>query len=41
MMTINVQYGVLTINEARDAQALPPVPWSDKPWLPDNQAQPK
>jgi hypothetical protein len=32
---------VLAINEARDAQSLPPVPWGDKPWLPDNQLQPK
>jgi hypothetical protein len=40
-MKINMQYGVVTINEARDAQGLPPVPWGDKPWLPDNQVQPK
>ena len=39
-MKINMQYGVVTINEARDAQGLPPVPWGDKPWLPDNQVQP-
>ncbi len=38
---INMQYGVVTIHEARDAQGLPPVPWGDKPWLPDNQVQPK
>jgi hypothetical protein len=41
MMKINMQYGVLTINEAGDAQGLPPVSWGDKPWLPDNQVQPK
>ena len=28
-------------DEARGAQGLPPVPWGDKPWLPDNQVQPK
>ncbi len=39
-MQINMKFGVLTINEARDAQGLPPVPWGDKPWLPDNQVQP-
>jgi len=39
MMKINMQYGVLTINEARDAQGLPPVPWGDRPWLPKNQVQ--
>jgi phage portal protein BeeE len=41
MMQINMRYGVLTINEARDGQGLPPVPWGDKPWLPDTQVQPK
>ena len=40
-MKINMQYGIVTINEARDAQGLPPVPWGDKPWLPDNQVQPE
>jgi hypothetical protein len=40
IMKINMKYRVLTINEARDAQVLPPVPWGDKPWLPDNQVQP-
>jgi len=40
-MKINMQYGVVTINEARDAQGLLPVPWGDKPWLPDHQVQPK
>jgi phage portal protein BeeE len=40
-MKINMQYGIVTINEARDDQGLPPVPWGDKPWLPDNQVQPK
>jgi hypothetical protein len=38
-MKINIQFGIVTINEARDAQGLTPVPWGDKPWLPDNQAQ--
>jgi HK97 family phage portal protein len=40
-MKINMQCGIATINEARDAQGLPTVPWGDKPWLPDNQVQPK
>ena len=40
-MRINTELGITTINEARDAQGLPPVPWGDKPWLPDNQGQPK
>jgi hypothetical protein len=40
MMKINMQYGVLTINEARDAQGLASVPCGDKPWLPDNHVQP-
>jgi hypothetical protein len=31
----------MSINEALDAQGLPPVPWGDRPWLPDNQVQPK
>jgi hypothetical protein len=38
-MKINMQYGIVTINEAWDAQGLLPVPWGDKPWLPDNQVQ--
>ena len=40
-MNINMQFGIVTINEARDAQGLPAAPWGDKPWLPDNQVQPK
>ena len=30
-MKINMQYGMVTINEARDAQGLPPMPWGYKP----------
>lgn len=40
-MRFNMEFGIITINEARDAQGLPPVPWGDNPWLPDNQMQPK
>jgi hypothetical protein len=40
-MQINMKFGIVTINEARDAQDLPPVPSGDKPWLPDNQVQPE
>jgi hypothetical protein len=29
-MQIDMKYGIVTINEARDAQGLPPVPWGDK-----------
>lgn len=38
-MKINMQYGVVTINEAHAPRGLPPVPWGDKPWRPDNQVQ--
>jgi HK97 family phage portal protein len=34
-----LKYGVLTINEARSDQGLPPVPWGDAIWLPDNWRQ--
>jgi HK97 family phage portal protein len=34
-----LRYGVLTINEARSEQGLPPVPWGDTPWLPANWQQ--
>jgi HK97 family phage portal protein len=33
---INLQFGVRTINEERDTQGLPPVPWGERPWLPAN-----
>src|SRR5581483_4168774 len=28
---VDLKYGVLTINEARQERGLPPVPWGDKP----------
>ena len=31
---LNLKYGVVTINEIRGEQGLPPVPWGDAPWLP-------
>jgi HK97 family phage portal protein len=31
---IDMEYGVRTINEMREAEGLPPVPWGDEPWLP-------
>jgi HK97 family phage portal protein len=31
---LNLKYGVVTINEVRGEQGLPPVPWGDVPWLP-------
>jgi hypothetical protein len=40
-MKINMQYGVLTINEARDAEGLPPVLWGGEPRPPYNEVQPK
>ena len=30
----DLKYGVVTINEVRAEQGLPPVPWGDLPWLP-------
>lgn len=30
-LRINLEFGIITINEARDAQGLPPVPWRDGP----------
>jgi hypothetical protein len=41
MMKINMQFGIVTINEACEAQRVPLVPWGGKPWMPDNQIQPK
>jgi HK97 family phage portal protein len=35
-----LRQGVITINEVRSEQGLPPVPWGDEPWLPANWAQP-
>jgi HK97 family phage portal protein len=32
--TIDLKYGVVTINEVRGERGLPPVPWGDTPWLP-------
>ncbi len=31
-MRINMEFGVITTNEARHSQGLPPVPWGDKPF---------
>jgi len=36
----NMQFGVITINEARDDIGLPPVPWGDKPFFPGQWVQP-
>jgi HK97 family phage portal protein len=32
--TLDLKYGVVTINELRGERGLPPVEWGDKPWLP-------
>lgn len=37
-MQIDMRYGVRTINEMREEEGLPPVPWGDEPWLPVNEA---
>jgi hypothetical protein len=31
---LKLKYGVVTINEVRGEDGLPPVPWGDAPWLP-------
>ncbi len=31
---LKLKYGVVTINEIRGDEGLPPVPWGDAPWLP-------
>lgn len=36
---VNQRTGVTTINEERDRDGLPPVPWGDEPWLPVSVAQ--
>ena len=36
---LNLKYGVVTINEVRGSQGLPPVAWGDAPWLPRLWAQ--
>jgi HK97 family phage portal protein len=33
-LELKLKYGVLTINEVRQAEGLAPVPWGDAPWLP-------
>jgi HK97 family phage portal protein len=33
-VTLDLKYGVVTINEMRGERGLPPVEWGDKPWLP-------
>ena len=35
---LNLKYGVVTVNEVRGEQGLPPVPWGDTPWLPTHWA---
>jgi HK97 family phage portal protein len=37
-MQIDLRYGVRTINEMREEEGLPPVPWGNEPWLPVNVA---
>jgi hypothetical protein len=32
--TLDLKFGVVTINELRGERGLPPVPWGDTPWLP-------
>jgi HK97 family phage portal protein len=36
---LSLKYGVVTINEMRSEQGLPPVSWGDAPWLPRLWAQ--
>jgi HK97 family phage portal protein len=36
---LNLKFGVVTINELRGEQGLPPMPWGDAPWLPRLWAQ--
>jgi HK97 family phage portal protein len=31
-LTVYLKYGVLSINEVRQQQGLPPAPWGDRPW---------
>jgi hypothetical protein len=38
-LQLDLQYGVLTINEVRAGRGLPPVPWGDQPWLNSRWAQ--
>ena len=35
---LNLKYGVVTINEVRSENGLPPVPWGDVPWVPQQHA---
>jgi hypothetical protein len=32
----HLKLGVRTINEVRAARGLPPVPWGERPWLPNH-----
>ena len=32
--TLDLKYGIVTINELRGERGLPPVEWGDRPWLP-------
>jgi hypothetical protein len=32
----HLKFGVRTINEVRAARGLSPVPWGERPWLPNN-----
>ena len=36
---MKLKYGVVTINEVRGDEGLPPVPWGDAPWLPTQWEQ--
>ena len=35
---MDLKYGVVTINEVRQARGLDPVPWGNVPWLSTRQA---
>jgi HK97 family phage portal protein len=36
--SLDLKYGIVTINEVRGERGLPPVSWGDQPWLPLNWA---
>jgi HK97 family phage portal protein len=38
-LALHLQYGVRSINDVRQAEGLPPVPWGDRPWLPEHWRQ--
>ena len=33
-LELKLKYGVLSVNEVRQADGLAPAPWGDVPWLP-------